>query len=400
MREVEFMNTVKTLKLGVIGLGDISNAYLTNLKNYPEDIELYACACRTLEKAKAKCAQYGFQKAYPSGEELLKDPEIDIILNLTVPAVHYKYNLAALQAGKHVYSEKPLAATYAQGKEIMELASQKGLYVGCAPDTFMGSRIQTFRRLMDEGVTGKIVAGTASSISHGWEWFHPNPEFFYQKGAGPVLDIGPYYMTALLSLLGPVRSVCAMGIQPQQERVIYSEPLKNQLLKVDPDVMTSLMAVLEFQSGAIVNYSMVWDAWDSVMPRLELYGTKATLTIAEEDPNAGPNLFGGDTLVKDQETYRWKNMPRLDGDEDIPWNVAEVKHPYNATSYVTNNRGIGIVDMARAILEGRSCRASGYMALHSLEVSEAILISAKEHRFIPIHSTFERPDPMPQAAVE
>ena len=191
-----------------------------------------------------------------------------------------------------------------------------------------------------------------------------------------------------------------MGIQPQQERIIYSEPLKNQLLKVDPDVMTSLMAVLEFQSGAIVNYSMVWDAWDSVMPRLELYGTKATLTIAEEDPNAGPNLFGGDTLVKDQETYRWKNMPRLDGDEDIPWNIAEVKHPYNATSYVTNNRGIGIVDMARAILEGRSCRASGNMALHSLEVSEAILISAKEHRFIPIHSTFERPDPMPQAAVE
>ena len=387
---------MKALKIGVIGLGDISNAYLTNLQKYPDDVELYACACRTPEKAKAKCAQYGFRKAYPSGEDLLKDPEIDVVLNLTVPAVHYKYNLAALQAGKHVYSEKPLSATFAQGKEIMDLAAEKGLYVGCAPDTFMGSRIQTFRRLMDEGVTGRIVAGTASSISHGWEWFHPNPAFFYQRGAGPVLDIGPYYMTALLSLLGPVRSVCAMGIQPQEERVIYSEPLKGQTLHVDPEVMTSLMAVLEFENGAIVNYTMMWDAWDSVMPRLELYGTKATLTIAEEDPNAGPNLFGGDTLVKDQETYRWKNMPRLEGDEEIPWDIAQVKHPFGATSYVTNNRGIGLVDMARAIQEGHKGRAGGAMALHALEVGEAILVSAREHRYIRITSTFERPEPMPQ----
>lgn len=387
---------MKTLNIGVIGLGDISNAYLTNLKKYEKEVKLYACACRTPEKAKEKCALYGFEKYYNSGEELLKDPEIDLILNLTIPSVHYKYNIAALKAGKHVYSEKPLAATYAQGREIMELASEKGLYVGCAPDTFMGSRMQTFRRLMDEGVTGNIIAGTANSISHGWEWFHPNPEFFYQKGGGPVLDIGPYYMTALLSLLGPVKSVCAMGIRPLGERMIYSEPLKGQTLQVDPGVMTSLMAVLEFRSGAIVNYNMVWDAWDSAMPRLELYGTKATLAIDEEDPNAGPNLFGGDTLVKTQETYRWKNMPRLEGDEKIPWEVAEVRHGYNATSYVTNDRGIGLVDMVRAIGEGRSCRASGSMALHSLEVAEAIMVSAKEHRYITIHSSFDRPVPMPQ----
>ncbi|MBO7710012.1 MAG: gfo/Idh/MocA family oxidoreductase, partial [Lachnospiraceae bacterium] len=144
------------------------------------------------------------------------------------------------------------------------------------------------------------------------------------------------------------------------------------------------------------NYTMMWDAWDSVMPRLELYGTKATLTIAEEDPNAGPNLFGGDTLVKDQETYRWKNMPRLEGDEEIPWDIAQVKHPFGATSYVTNNRGIGLVDMARAIQERRKGRADGAMALHALEVGEAILVSAREHRYIRITSTFERPEPMPQ----
>ena len=387
---------MKILKIGVIGLGDISNAYLTNLNKYPDVVELYACACRTPAKAEAKKEQYGFKKAYASGEELLQDPDVDLVLNLTNPATHYKFNLAALKAGKHVYSEKPLAATYAEGKEIIALAGVKGLYVGCAPDTFMGSRIQTFRRLMDEGVTGDIVGGTANSIAHGWEWFHPNPGFFYQKGAGPVLDIGPYYMTALISLLGPVDSVCAMGIQPQQERMIYSEPLSGQTFQVDPEVMTSLMAVLKFKSGAVVNYNMVWDAWDSVMPRMELYGTKATLVMADEDPNAGPNLFGGDTLVKDQETYRWKNMPRIDGDEDIPWEIAEVKHDYDATSYVTNNRGIGIVDIAHAIDEGRKNRASGAMALHMLEVSEAILVSAKEHRYIQMESTFERPAPMPQ----
>ena len=387
---------MRALRIGVIGLGDICNAYLTNLQNYPEEVELYACACRTPEKARAKKEQYGFKKAYAAGDELIADPDVDLILNLTTPAAHYLYNIAAVRAGKHVYTEKPLAATFAEGKEIMDLAKEKGLYVGCAPDTFMGARLQTFRRLIDEGATGKIVAGTANCISHGWEWYHPNPEFFYQKGAGPVLDIGPYYMTALLSLLGPVESVTAMGIQPQQERMIYSEPLRGQALKVDPEIMTSLMAVLRFRCGAVVNYNMVWDAWDSVMPRMELYGTEATLVMAEEDPNKGPNVFGGDTLVKTRETYRWKNMPRHEGDEDIPWEIAEVRHDFDATSFVTNNRGIGLVDMVRAIYEKRPCRASGAMALHSLEVGEAILTAAREERFVRIDTGFDLPAPMPQ----
>ncbi len=384
------------LKIGVIGLGDICHAYLSNLQMYGDEVELYACACRTPAKAEAKKEQYGFKKAFASGDELLQDPDVDVILNLTTPGAHYYYNIAALRAGKHVYSEKPLAATFAEGKEIMELAAKKGLYVGCAPDTFMGARLQTFRRLIDEGVTGRIVGGVANCVSHGWEWYHPNPEFFYQKGAGPVLDIGPYYMTALLSLLGPVESVTAMGIRPEEERMIYSEPLKGQKLKVDPEIMSSLMAVLKFRCGAVVSYNMIWDAWDSVMPRMELYGTEATLVMAEEDPNKGPNVFGGDTLVKTRETYRWKNMPRLDGDEEIPWEIAEVKHDFDATSFVTNNRGIGLVDMVRSIAGGRSCRASGAMALHSLEVGEAILKAAKEQRFIAVSTTFERPAAMPQ----
>ena len=149
---------MKTLRIGVIGLGDICHAYLSNLQKYPDVVELYACACRTPAKAQAKKEQYGFRKAYATGQELLQDPEVDLVLNLTTPAAHYSYNIAALRAGKHVYSEKPLAATFAEGQEIMKMAEEKGLYVGCAPDTFMGARLQTFRRLMDEGVTGRIVA--------------------------------------------------------------------------------------------------------------------------------------------------------------------------------------------------------------------------------------------------
>lgn len=387
---------MKPLKLGVIGLGDICHAYLSNLQKYPDRIELYACACRTPARAEEKKETYGFRKAYADGDSLIADPEIDVILNLTTPGAHYYYNLEAIKAGKHVYSEKPLAATFAEGMEIMELARQKGLYVGCAPDTFMGSRIQTIRRLMDEGVTGRIVGGTVSCISHGWEWFHPNPVFFYQAGGGPVLDIGPYYMTALLSLLGPVDSVCAMGVQPEAERMIHSGEKAGQHFPVDPDIMTSVMAVLKFRCGAVVNYTMCWDAWDSLVPRMELYGEKASVVMPDEDPNGGPNLFGGDLLVKDEATYRWKNMPRKEGDEEIPWEIAEVKHPYSAVSFVENNRGIGLVDMAEAIAEGRRNRASGDMALHMLEVSEAILVSAREQRYVQTHTEFELPEAMPQ----
>ena len=211
-----------------------------------------------------------------------------------------------------------------------------------------------------------------------------------------MLDIGPYYMTALLSLLGPVDSVCAMGVQPEAERMIHSGEKAGQHFPVDPDIMTSVMAVLKFRCGAVVNYTMCWDAWDSLVPRMELYGEKASVVMPDEDPNGGPNLFGGDLLVKDEATYRWQNMPRKEGDAEIPWEIAEVKHPYSAVSFVENNRGIGLVDMAEAIAEGRRNRASGDMALHMLEVSEAILVSAREQRYVQTHTDFERPEAMPQ----
>ncbi len=387
---------MKIFKIGVIGLGDISNVYLTNLKKYDSVVELYACACRTPAKAEEKCRQYGFKKSYSTGDELIADPDVDIILNLTTPAAHYKYNLAALKAGKHVYTEKPLAGTFEEGREIMALAKEKGLYVGSAPDTFMGSRVQTMRRLMDEGATGPIVGGIVNCVSHGWEWFHPNPEFFYQPGAGPVHDIGPYYWTALISLLGPVESVTAMGSTPEKTRIIHSEPLKGREIQVDPEILTHVMAVLKFKNGAIVSANMSWNVWDSVLPKMELYGTKATLIMEDQDPNDGPNLFGGVLLMKNEDNYRWKSMPRVQAEMDQPWTEAEIKHDHDSVSQAVNSRGIGLVDMAESIRRGVTSRASGDMALHMLEVADGIITSAKEGRIVTMTTSFELPEAMPQ----
>ena len=234
---------MKKLRVGVIGIGDISNVYLNNLKKY-DAVEVVACASRGLEKAQRKAAEHGIPKAYASGMELIADPDIDLVLNLTTPQAHYEYNLAALKAGKHVYTEKPLAMTFAEGKELVELAKEKGLLIGCAPDTFLGGRLQNIRELIDSGRLGRITGGGAWFVGHGHEFHHPAPAFFYQPGAGPLYDMGPYYVTALLSLLGPVRRVCAMATRAAQTRTVPSGPAKGTVLPVDVD--THINAILEF----------------------------------------------------------------------------------------------------------------------------------------------------------
>lgn len=386
---------MSAFKVGVIGLGDISTVYLNTLKTYPETVELYGCACTSLEKAQRKAAEFGFKKAYASGAELIADPDVDIVLNLTVPAFHASYNLAALRAGKHVYSEKPLAATFAEGKEIMELAEAKGLCVGCAPDTFMGGRMQTYRSLLDSGRLGKITGGTVCMVSHGWEAAHPAPDFYYQQGGGPLLDMGPYYLTALLSLLGPVHAVSGMASQPERTRTVHSGPYAGRTVAVDPEVMTHVIANLEFCCGALINASFSFDVWDSEMPRLELYGTKACLTMTEADPCDGPNLFGGNVLLRDENSSRWLLSPRSEDLLRSQWEKIEVKHGHNSVTPGVNSRGIGLVDLALAVREGRGSRACGQMALHALEVMEGIMVSAKERRFVEMTTDFTVPEPMP-----
>lgn len=384
---------MKKLRIGVIGLGDICDVYLKTLLANSDKVSVDACASRGLEKAQKAAAQYGIPKAYESAEQLIADPQIDMLLNLTPPAVHGKYNLMALRAGKHVYTEKPLAATFAEGQEIMSIAAEKGLTVGCAPDTFLGGRLQTMRDLIDNGTIGTVTGATGFVAYSGVESFHPNPAAFYQPGAGPLFDIGPYYVTALLSLLGPVRRCCAMSKRTFDIRTVISEPRRGEVIPVDVDTYTT--GILEFVNGALATLLFSFDVCDSELPRMEIYGTKGTLCVPDIDPLDGPNLFGGELWLRTPETYRWKSLPRDPAQANIEWTKVPITRPYTSTSHAENSRGIGLLDAVDAIDEHRAPRASGEMALHSLEFMESMLVSAREQRFCELETTFERPQPLP-----
>nr|WP_315242263.1 Gfo/Idh/MocA family oxidoreductase [uncultured Albidiferax sp.] len=376
--------------IGVLGIGDISDVYIQNLQKYGV-VHVLACAGRDLAKAQAKAAQHGMARAYATAAELIADPDIHIVLNLTLPAVHAELTLAALRAGKHVYTEKPLATSVAEGAEILALAAERGLVVACAPDTILGSRLQTCRQLIDEGRIGEVTGASAFVVSHGHEWFHPNPAFFYQPGGGPLLDIGPYYIAALLSLLGPATRCCAMGKRSFATRTIHSEPLRGTEIAVEVD--THISGNIEFANGAIATVLASFDVWDSELPRLEIYGTKGTICLRDIDPVDGPNLFGGEVLLRTVDEYRWKSLPRPAVQPD--WIRVPAQHRFGETSHRVNSRGIGLVDMAYAIRQQRAARASGAMGLHCLEIMEAMLASAAERRFVHLQTTCERPAPLP-----
>jgi len=381
---------LKRFKVGVIGIGDISDVYINNLKQYPI-IEVVGCAGRSLAKAKLKAAQHGIRNTYADGFELIADPEIDIVLNLTVPEAHYELNRAAIAAGKHVYTEKPLATTFAQAKELMDMATANGLRLASAPDTFLGGRLQTCRELIDDDKIGDIIGASAFVVSHGHEWHHPNPDFFYREGGGPLLDIGPYYITALLSLLGPIQSCAGMSRRSFSERTIESQLRLGEVIPVDVD--THIIGNYAFSSGAIASIIASFDVWDSELPRIEIYGTKGTLCIRDIDPVSGPNLFGGEVWLRTRENYRWKGFPRQ---EPFPeWMVVENQHPFNELSHSQNSRGIGLIDMVYAIANNRTERASGAMALHMIEAMEGLMKSARERCYYQMTTTFNRPEPLP-----
>ena len=377
--------------VGMIGLGDISDKYVNNLKKF-DVVRLLACASRGLDKAKRYGETFDIPRAYASGQEVIDDPDIDIVLNLAVPAVHTEYNVAALKGGKHIYSEKPLGTTLEGAAEIISLAEVKGLYVGCAPDTFLGGRLQTCRKLIDDGTIGEITGAGAYCMYHGVDTFHNSPFFYFKEGAGPLLDIGPYYMTALLSLLGPVKRCSAMAKKASDRREVLGGPHKGEIIDVEVD--THVIGNLEFQNGALANMITSFDVWDSEMPRLEIYGTKGTICINDPDPLDGPNIFGGSVLLRTMKEYRWYSFPRPETLSN--WTEVPIRHRYTSTSHQENSRGIGLVDMAYAIRDGRKARAGGEMAYHSLEVMIKMLRSAKEGKFFDIESTFAIPEPLPE----
>lgn len=355
------------VKIGIIGCGNISDIYLKNCTQVFDNLEVVACADLIHERAQAKAEQYNLAKAC-SVEELLRDPEIEIVVNLTTPDAHAEVCLAALKAGKNVYVEKPLAITREDGKKILELAKEKGLLVGGAPDTFLGAGIQTCRKLIDDGWIGEPIGATAFMVNHGHESWHPDPEFYYKVGGGPMFDMGPYYLTALIALMGPVKRVTGSVRITFPERVITSEPKYGT--KITVDVSTHVAGIMDFESGAIGTILTSFDVWDSQLPRIEVYGTTGSMIVPD------PNTFGGPVYIKRAGDQDWIEMPLSHG-------------------YAENSRGLGVSDMARALREGGAHRANGQMMYHVLDIMHGFHDASQQGRHIELESTCQQPSPLP-----
>lgn len=330
--------------LGVIGCGNISGIYLKNL-TASDAVRVVGVADLDEEAARRSADSFGTQAM--SVDELLSHPEVEIVVNLTTPQSHYAIAEAALRAGKNVYNEKPLTLTLDESRTLLALAEERGRQVGCAPDTILGAGIQTSRRLIDEGRVGRIVGGHAAMMCRGHEGWHPSPEFYYRKGGGPLFDMGPYYLSALVALVGPVRRVVGLASTPKAERVIGSEPKRGQVITVETP--THIVAILEFAQGALVSLTMSFDVQSHTLPPIELYGENATLQVPD------PNGFGGEVLL------------RTGGNEE---SIGLAGGP------VENARGIGVIDLAESLGAGRAPRASGQLGAHVVEIMEGVLRSA------------------------
>ncbi len=354
------------LDVGIMGCGTISGMYCKRLKEFTH-VNVLACADLEQAKAAACAAEHAIPEVLEPAA-LLAHPEIDIVVNLTLPMAHYDVARAALENKKHVYNEKPLATELAQGKELVALAKRQKRLIGCAPDTFLGGGLQTCRKLVDDGMIGRPVAATAFMMCHGHESWHPNPEFYYKRGGGPLLDMGPYYLTALVSLLGPVARVCGGATMSFAERTITSKPKSGTVIKVETP--THIVGVLEFVSGALASVVMSFDVWGARVPCLEVYGTEGTLSVPD------PNSFGGPVCVHLSGKKDWEEIPLTHG-------------------FAENYRGLGIADLAYAAVNKRPARASGTLALHVLEVMHAMLSAGASHKCINVKSRCERPAPLP-----
>jgi predicted dehydrogenase len=356
---------MRTIKVGVIGCGNISGAYFGAAKRFPV-IEVVACADLDPARARAKAQEFGIARAL-SVEELLADPEIEIAINLTIPLAHAEVALASLKAGKHAYAEKPFAVARAEGQRVVDLAAEKALLIGCAPDTFLGGGIQTARKLIDDGAIGKPVAAAAHMMCHGHESWHPDPEFYYKKGGGPMFDMGPYYLTALVNLLGPVSSVSGAATTTFTERLITSQPKSGT--KVAVDVPTHITGIMQFAEGAVGTITTSFDVWSARLPCIEIYGTEGSLSVPD------PNGFGG-TVEIARPGAEWQSVPLTHG-------------------YTENNRGIGVADMACALQSGRPHRASGALAFHVLDIMESIHDSWDQRQWVDLGSTCAKPAALP-----
>lgn len=357
---------MSALNIGIIGCGMIAPAYLRGCALFPDAVNVTACADIDEDRATQFAQRHGLRALTVA--DLMRDDAIDMVLNLTIPVAHAEVNLAAIAAGKHIYSEKPLATTLSDGQAIIHAAEQAGVRVGCAPDTFLGGGGQTVRHLIDTDAIGRPLAATAFMLSRGPEPWHSNPFFYYQPGGGPVMDMGPYYITTLVNLLGPVTQVSAITGRGLTERVAGHESIAGQAIPVD--VSTHASGTLLFASGAMATLIMSFDIWKHNLPRMEIYGTDGTISGPD------PNTFGGTVRLWQPTHNAWRDVP-LTHRDDV-------------------QRGIGVADMATAIANNIPHRASGALALHVLEIMLAFDTSSAEEKAITIKSTVEMPAPLPQ----
>lgn len=353
-------------RVGIIGCGNVNRIYQSAAAPLQGAIHYAACADLRREAAEALAAQYKIPRVL-SVAEMLADPAIDIILNLTIPDAHFEVGMAALAGGKHLYNEKPLALNLAEGQTLMAEAARRGLRVGCAPDTFLGAGIQTSRKLMDDGAIGRPIGATAFMMSRGHEHWHPSPEFYYKAGGGPMFDMGPYYLTALVTLLGPARRVTGATQISRKQRTISSQPLAGQV--IDVDVPTHVVGLLDFAAGGVGTLITTFDAQASALPYIEIYGTEGTLSVPD------PNTFGGPVRLRRAEDGAWREMPLTHANEE-------------------QSRGLGVADMAQAIVEDRPHRASDALALHVLEIMQAIHTASDEGRHIALTTDCPAPAPL------
>lgn len=365
------MSSQEPLRVGVVGCGNISGIYFKNLPGF-ESVEVVACSDLRPELSSAIAAENPPIRALTT-DALLDDSEIDIVLNLTQPGFHFDLMKGGIEAGKHVYTEKPLSIRFEDSQRLLTLADEAGVRTGCAPDTFLGAGIQTCRELIDSGAIGVPVAATAFFTTPGHERWHPAPEFYYKAGGGPMLDMGPYYLTALVSLLGPATSVSGSARITYPQRTITSEPLNGT--KISVEVPTHVTGWVNFACGAVATVMTSFDVWAAELPRIEIYGSEGTLSVPD------PNIFGGPVRLFSSSSGEWKEVP-------VTRRFAE------------NSRGLGVADMATGIANNSPHRASGELASHVLEIMESFETSSDSGQKVDLTSTCERPEALPDDYIE
>ena len=368
--------------IGLIGCGNIAETYF-RAQDYFNNIKFIACADKFPEVSK-KCADQYHIKSL-TVDEIIHDTNVDVILNLTIPQAHFEISKLALEAGKHVYSEKPMSIKYDEAHELVNLAKDNNLYIGNAPDTFLGGGGQVARKFVDDGDIGKVMTGNFIFAFPGVQEFHPNPESWFQSGGGPVIDMGPYFFTTLVNLLGPVKNVRSRGKKFADQREYLVGPKKGKSFNVD--ISTSVMLDIEFANEAIVQGFISFDVQNHARNHMELYGTKGSLVVPD------PNMFGGPVLLSRELGSEWQEFS-VEDKYLGKTNIINHSGRSNEAPKQSNYRGVGLSEMIYSIENNIQHRCNGNLALHVLDIIESTIIASETKKEVSLRSTCEQPKPL------